>query len=76
MPRRVGIDTGDGTRPALRRAAARMGAGLPAEIRGLSALLRYAEQGGAWPVIDSADPAYFYAIRATGTPARDLVNRF
>ena len=72
---RLGIDTGSGTRAELRRAAARMGAQLPAEIRGLSALLRYAEQGGDWPVIDSADPAYFYAIRATPGPARDLVNR-
>ncbi|WBU54600.1 DUF6638 family protein [Paracoccus sp. SCSIO 75233] len=71
---RLGIGTGDGTRSALRRAAARMGQGLPEEIRGLSALLRYAEEGGAWPVIDSADPAYFYAIRASATPARDLVN--
>lgn len=72
---RLKIDTGDGTRPDLRRAAARMGNQLPAEIRGLAALLRYAEQGGDWPVIDSADPAYFYAIRATPGPARDLVNR-
>ncbi|MDO5605315.1 MAG: hypothetical protein Q4G25_09175 [Paracoccus sp. (in: a-proteobacteria)] len=71
----LGIDTGDGTRAALRRAAARMGSGLPPEIRGLSALLRYAEEGGAWPVIDSADPAYFYAIRATAGPARDVVNQ-
>ncbi|MDP5308215.1 DUF6638 family protein [Paracoccus spongiarum] len=72
---RLGLDTGDGGRAALRRAAARMGTDLPPEIRGLSALHRYAEQGGDWPVIDSADPAYFYAIRATPGPARDLVNR-
>lgn len=72
---RLGIDTGSGTRAELRRAAARMGSQLPAEIKGLSALLRYVEQGGDWPVIDSADPAYFYAIRATPGPARDLVNR-
>ncbi|WP_299843062.1 DUF6638 family protein [uncultured Paracoccus sp.] len=72
---RLGIDTGSGTRAELRRAAARMGAQLPAEIRGLSALSRYSEQGGDWPVIDSADPAYFYAIRATPGPARGLINR-
>ncbi len=72
---RLGIDTGDGTRSALRRAAARMGSGLPEEVRGLSALLRYAEEGGAWPVIDSASPAYFYAIRASAGPTRDLVNQ-
>lgn len=72
---RLGLDAGDGGRAALRRAAGRMGADLPAEIRGLAALQRYAEQGGDWPVIDSSDPAYFYAIRATPGMARDLVNR-
>lgn len=72
---RLGIGTGDGGRAGLRRAAGRMGADLPPEIRGLAALQRYAEQGGDWPVIDSADPAYFYALRATPGPARDLVNR-
>lgn len=72
---RLGLETGDGSRAELRRAATRMGADLPAEIRGLSALHRYAEQGGDWPVIDSGDPAYFYAIRATPGPARDLINR-
>lgn len=72
---RLGIDTGSASRAELRRAAARMGADLPPEIRGLAALQRYAEQGGDWPVIDSADPAYFYAIRATPGPARDLINR-
>ncbi|WP_185968466.1 DUF6638 family protein [Paracoccus sp. M683] len=69
------IDTGNSSRAELRRAAARMGSQLPAEVRGLANLLRYAEQGGDWPVIDSSDPAYFYAIRATPGPARDLVNR-
>ncbi|AUH32481.1 DUF6638 family protein [Paracoccus tegillarcae] len=72
---RLGIDTGNASRAELRRAGARMGNQLPPEIRGLAALLRYAEQGGDWPVIDSGDPAYFYAVRATPGPARDLVNR-
>ncbi|WCR10044.1 hypothetical protein JHW45_13340 [Paracoccus stylophorae] len=72
---RLGLDTGDGGRAALRRAAGRMGDDLPPEIAGLAALQRYAEQGGDWPVIDSGDPAYFHAIRATPGPARDLVNR-
>lgn len=72
---RLGLETGDGGRASLRRAAGRMGADLPPEIRGLAALQRYAEQGGDWPVIDSGDPAYFYAIRATPGPARDLINR-
>lgn len=71
---RLGIDTGQGSRADLRRAAARMGDALPPEVRGLSALAAYAEEGGDWPVVDSADPAYFYAIRATPGPARDIVN--
>lgn len=72
---RLGIDTGDGTRAELRRAAGRMGDELPSEIEGLSAILRYVQQGGDWPVIDSGNPAYFYAIRAAQGPVRDLVNR-
>lgn len=72
---RLGIDPGDGTRATLRRVAGRMGPDLPQEIKGLSALLRYAEEGGAWPVIDSTDPAYFYVIRASSSPVRDLVNQ-
>lgn len=72
---RLGLGTGGGARADLRRIAARMGEQLPPEVRGLSALARYAEAGGDWPVIDSADPAYFYALRATPGPTRDLVNR-
>ena len=73
---RAGIDPGDGTRASLRRAAARLDpAVMPAELRGLSAILRYVEAGGDWPVIDSGDPAYFYALRGTPGPARDLVNQ-
>ena len=71
---RLGIDTGAGSRADLRRAAGRMGEALPAEVAGLAALAAYAEQGGDWPVIDSANPAYFYAMRATPGPARDVVN--
>ena len=48
---------------------------MPAELRGLTAILRYVETGGDWPVIDSADPAYFYALRATSGPWRDTVNQ-
>lgn len=71
---RLGIDTGTGTRADLRRAVSRMGDGLPPEVRSLSALASYVEHGGDWPVIDSADPAYFYALRATPGPARDVIN--
>ena len=73
---RAGIDPGDGTRADLRRAAARLApAAMPAELRGLAAILRYVETGGDWPVIDSGDPAYFYALRATALPTRDVVNQ-
>lgn len=73
---RAGIDPGDGTRASLRRAAARLDpAALPAELRGLSAILRYVESGGDWPAIDSSDPAYFHALRGSAGPARDLVNQ-
>ena len=73
---RAGLDPGDGTRADLRRAAARLDpAKAPAELRGLSAILRYVEAGGDWPAIDSGDPAYFYALRATAGPWRDVVNQ-
>ncbi len=68
------LDLGDGSRQDLRRAGARMGDLLPPEIRDLSALLRWVEHGGDWPVIDSSSPAYFLAIRGTPGPLRDLVN--
>ncbi|MFD1882729.1 DUF6638 family protein [Paracoccus pacificus] len=71
---RMGLDQGDGSRSDLRRAAARMGERLPPEIAGLAALLRWVETGGDWPVIDSSNPAYFHAIRATAGPARDVIN--
>ncbi|AXC49534.1 hypothetical protein DRW48_07385 [Paracoccus suum] len=71
---RLEIDTGAGTRADLRRAVGRMGDALPPEVRSLSALASYIEHGGDWPVIDSADPAYFYAVRATPGPARDVIN--
>lgn len=71
---RLGIDTGSASRSDLRRAASRMADQLPPEVRGLAALAAYAEEGGDWPVIDSANPAYFYAIRATPGPHRETVN--
>lgn len=70
------IDPGDGSRAALRRAAARLDpATLPPELPGLGAMLRYVETGGDWPVIDSANPAYFYALRATTGPWQGTVNQ-
>ncbi|WP_420861143.1 DUF6638 family protein [Algirhabdus cladophorae] len=47
---------------------------LPAEFKGLAALLRWATSGGAWPRISSDHPAYFYTLRASEGPYADLVN--
>ena len=72
----AGIEPGDGSRAALRRAAARLDpAALPPELPGLGAILRYVETGGDWPVIDSANPTYFYALRATTGPWQGTVNQ-
>lgn len=71
---RLGLDTGAGNRAALRGVAQKLGATLPEEFLGLAALLRWVEGGGPWPRIDSRHPAYFYTLRATQGPHRDLVN--
>lgn len=71
---RLGLNPGAGDRHALRRVAQHLGAKLPNEFHGLAAVLRWVEQGGAWPRIDSRHPAYFYTLRATQGPNRDLVN--
>lgn len=62
------------SRRELRAVAQRLGAKLPAEFDGLSALLRWAEAEGPWPAIDSTHPAYFYTLRARQGKTRDLVN--
>ncbi|OED46407.1 hypothetical protein AB838_20615 [Rhodobacteraceae bacterium (ex Bugula neritina AB1)] len=64
-----GLSRGD-----LRRLAARHAEELPEEFEGLAALVRWAEGGGKWPKITSDHPAYFYSLRASDTPCRDLVN--
>ncbi|WP_323776327.1 DUF6638 family protein [Leisingera sp.] len=76
----VSVLTGKGrdlsglSRADLRRMAARHAEELPAEFEGLAALVRWAEGGGKWPKITSDHPAYFYSLRASDTPCRDLVN--
>ena len=70
-----GEDVAQADRRALRRLARRYGAELPAAYEVLSALHRWATEGGAWPQISSDHPAYFYALRAADVPQRDLVNR-
>ena len=62
------------TRADLRRLARQNAAGLPPEYHGLHALARWAEDGGAWPRIDSEHPAYFYTLRARAHKDADLVN--
>lgn len=72
---RLGLDTGAGTtRAALRGVAQKLGAKLPEEFQGLAALLRWVEAGGTWPRMDSRHAAYFYSLRATQGPHRDMVN--
>ncbi|OYX43627.1 MAG: hypothetical protein B7Z02_08810 [Rhodobacterales bacterium 32-67-9] len=70
----LGLDIGHGSRRDLRQAAAVLGARLPDEFQGLSALLRWVETGGQWPRITSAHPSYFYTLRAKSHADRDLVN--
>lgn len=69
-----GRDLSGQSRSDLRRLAARHASDLPQEFEGLAALVRWAEGGGKWPKIRSDHPAYFYSLRASDTPERDLVN--
>ncbi len=71
----LGIDTSAATRRDLRAVANALGPKLPPEFQGLAALLRWVEGGGAWPRITSDHPSYFYTLRATAHPDRDLVNQ-
>lgn len=70
-----GLDLAGATRADLRQVARRLGAALPQAFLGLADLLRWVEAGGAWPEIDSRHPSYFYTLRATPGPDRDLANR-
>ncbi|NDV02316.1 DUF6638 family protein [Pseudoroseicyclus tamaricis] len=63
------------TRRDLRAMGRRYAQHLPAEWQGLSALARWAEAGGPWPMIDSEHPAYFYTLRAARGPEASLVNQ-
>lgn len=71
---RLGEDLRGATRRDLRALGRRHHAALPEEWRALSALVRWAEEGGPWPTIDSEHPAYFYTLRATDHADADLVN--
>lgn len=70
----LGEDLTRATRRDLRRLGQRYFDKLPAAWQGLADLVRWAEDGGPWPRIDSEHPAYFYTLRARAHPDADLVN--
>jgi hypothetical protein len=74
----VAADGGDDLtgldRRELRNAARKHLSKLPDEYHALNDLVRWVEGGGKWPRITSEHPAYFYTLRASQTPERDLVN--
>jgi len=70
----LGVDLVGLSRSDLRRLTAKHASELPPEYEGLAAMLRWAVSGGTWPRISSDHPAYFYSLRASDTPDRDLVN--
>lgn len=70
----LGLDVGDARRTELRKIAMQLGNRLPEEFQGLAALLRWVEGAGDWPRITSEHRAYFYTLRASAGPLRDLVN--
>jgi hypothetical protein len=69
-----GIDLTGATRRDIRALARAHADALPPEFHGLQALVRWAEDEGPWPRIDSDHPAYFYSLRAADHPDADLVN--
>lgn len=70
---KLDVDHGGG-RKDLRAIANTFSDQLPQEFLGLAAMLRWAEAGGPWPRLTSEHPSYFYTLRATQGPDRDLVN--
>ena len=67
-------DISERSRSEMRRLARRHADLLPPEFHALAALVNWAEHGGRWPTITSDHPAYFYTLRATDHPDRDLIN--
>ncbi|SLN56338.1 DUF6638 family protein [Pseudooctadecabacter jejudonensis] len=70
----LGEDLTRATRRDLRNLGRRYHDQLPREWQGLAALVRWAEEDGPWPRIDSEHPAYFYTLRSKGHADADLVN--
>ncbi|MEQ9694505.1 DUF6638 family protein [Shimia sp. SDUM112013] len=69
-----GMDLTGATRRDIRALARANANRLPPEYHGLRKLVDWAENGAAWPRIDSGHPAYFYTLRAAASPHADLVN--
>ena len=69
-----GVDLMGLSRSDLRRLARQHSDKLPPEFHTLGQLVNWAENGGAFPNINSNDPVYFYTLRAADTPAAELVN--
>ena len=69
-----GVDLTGMTRADMRRLARRHINLMPPEFHQIAALVNWAENGGAFPRIDSNDPAYFYTLRASDTKDAALVN--
>ena len=70
----MGAQLEGASRRDLRKMGQRYAQLLPPEWQGLSALARWAEDGGPWPRIASDHPAYFYTLRAKDHADADLVN--
>ena len=71
----AGIPLEGTTRGDLRRIARAHADKLPPEYTDLSRMVAWAEEGAPWPRVTSADPAYFYTLRAAPGPAKALVNQ-
>ena len=70
----LGEDLSRAARRDLRALGRRHFDKLPRAWQGLADLVRWAEDGGPWPRIDSEHPAYFYTLRAKAHKDADLVN--
>ncbi len=70
----LGEDLSGATRRDLRQLGRRHFDKLPTAWQGLADLVRWAEDDGPWPRIDSEHPAYFYTLRAKDHADADLVN--
>lgn len=70
----LGEDVATADRHALRAAARRHADWLPAEFHALETLLAWVEGRGPEPEIAPDHPAYFYTLRSSAHPDRDLVN--